>query len=144
MEQVGPHCTDYHEIRYLNIFTKFVQKIHVSLKFDKNIRYFTWRTIYIHDHISLNSCYNEKCYTQKLYTKIKIHNLSSETFPRKSCRFQIMWKNILQPDRPQMATWPMRISRWTPKTTNTHMLYILLFHSNSCCLNASHCQGICK
>ena len=37
------------------IFQKSVEKIQVSLKSDKNNRYFTWRPIYIFDHISLSS-----------------------------------------------------------------------------------------
>jgi len=31
-----------------------------------------------------------------------------------------MWKNIVEPDRPQMTVWPMRISRWAPKATSKH------------------------
>jgi hypothetical protein len=41
MEQLGSHWTDFHEIRYLSIFLKFIEKIQVSLKYDKNSRYFT-------------------------------------------------------------------------------------------------------
>jgi hypothetical protein len=33
---------------------------------------------------------------------------------------EIMWKNIVEPDRPQLTIWRMRISRWMPKATNTH------------------------
>ena len=55
MEQLGSHWTDYHEIWHLSIFRKYVEKIQVSLKSDKNKGYFTWRPIYIFDHISLNS-----------------------------------------------------------------------------------------
>ena len=33
------------------IFRNFIEKIQVSLKSDKNNRYFTWRPIYIFDHI---------------------------------------------------------------------------------------------
>ena len=40
-------------------FRKHVEKIQVSLKSDKNNGYFTWRTLYIFDHISLNSSKNE-------------------------------------------------------------------------------------
>jgi len=36
------------------MFRKFVEKIQVSLKSDKNNGYFTWRPIYIFDHISLS------------------------------------------------------------------------------------------
>jgi hypothetical protein len=37
---VRPHRTDFHEIRYLSIFQKSVQKMQVPLKSDKNNSYF--------------------------------------------------------------------------------------------------------
>ena len=37
-----------------------------------------------------------------------------------------MWKNIVQPDRPQTTILHIRISRWIPKATNTHSQYALL------------------
>jgi hypothetical protein len=55
MEQLGPHLTDFHEIWYSSVFRKPVEKIHVSLKSDKNNGYFTWRRLYIYNSISLNS-----------------------------------------------------------------------------------------
>ena len=55
MEQVASHWTDFHEIWYLNIFRKSVQKIQVSIKSDKNNGHFTWRPIYISGHITLRS-----------------------------------------------------------------------------------------
>ena len=55
MEQVGSHWADIHEIWRLNIFWKSVKKIQVSLKSDKNNRYFAWRVIYIFDFIMLSS-----------------------------------------------------------------------------------------
>jgi len=39
----------------LSIFRKSVEKIQISLKSEKNNRYFTWRPIYMCDHISLIS-----------------------------------------------------------------------------------------
>ena len=39
MEQRGCYWTNFHEIWYLSIFRKYVQKIHVSLKYDENKRY---------------------------------------------------------------------------------------------------------
>ena len=33
--------------------------------------------------------------------------------------FQEMWKNILEPVRPQMTTWRMRVACWILKATNT-------------------------
>jgi hypothetical protein len=41
-EQHGSHWTDFHEIWYLSIFRKTVEKIPVSLTSDKNNGYFTW------------------------------------------------------------------------------------------------------
>jgi len=36
-----------------------------------------------------------------------------------------MWKNALEPDRPQMTIWRMRIARWIPKATNKHQEYAI-------------------
>jgi len=47
MEQLGSHWMDFHEIWYLSIFRKPVEKIQVSLKSDQNNRYFTYTPIYI-------------------------------------------------------------------------------------------------
>jgi hypothetical protein len=40
MEQLGSHWMDFHEILYLSIFQKPVEKIQISLKSDKNNGYF--------------------------------------------------------------------------------------------------------
>ena len=37
-----------------------------------------------------------------------------------------MWKNIVKPDRPQTIMWRMRVACWIPKTTNTHLEYVIL------------------
>jgi len=37
-----------------------------------------------------------------------------------------MWKNIVEPDRPQMAIWRMRIACWITNATNTHSEYVIL------------------
>ena len=66
MEELGSHWTDFYEIWYLSIFRKLVGKIQVPLKSNNNNQYFTWRPIYIFDHMSLSSSYNEKYFRQKL------------------------------------------------------------------------------
>jgi hypothetical protein len=43
---------------------------------------------------------------------------------RKSCVCEVMWENIVQPDRPQK--WRMRIACWITKATNTHSEYVTL------------------
>ena len=46
MEQLGFYWTDFHEILYLFMFRKTVDKIQDSLKSDNNNGYFTWRLTY--------------------------------------------------------------------------------------------------
>jgi hypothetical protein len=48
-EELGSHWTDCHEIWFLSIFRKSVEKIQVWLQSDKNNGYFTWRPMYICD-----------------------------------------------------------------------------------------------
>jgi hypothetical protein len=40
--------------------------------------------------------------------------------------YEIMWKNIVERVRPQMAKWRMRIACWIPKATDTHSEYVTL------------------
>jgi len=39
--------------------------------------------------------------SDKVVEKVKTHSLCSITFFRKSCLWEIMWKNMAQPDRIQ-------------------------------------------
>jgi len=58
--------------------------------------------------------------------------------PENRAVYEIMWKNIVQPDRQQMTIWRMRIAWWIPKATNTHT------HTNSRLCNTygfSHCNS---
>jgi hypothetical protein len=34
--------------------------------------------------------------------------------------YEVLWKIIVEPDRPQMTVGRMRIADWIPKATNTH------------------------
>ena len=55
MGQLGSHWTDFHEILYLSILRKSVEKIQIPLKSDKNNGNFTWRPVYIFNNILLIS-----------------------------------------------------------------------------------------
>jgi len=37
-----------------------------------------------------------------------------------------MWKNMVDPDRPYVTMWRMRIASWVPKATYAHSQYIIL------------------
>jgi hypothetical protein len=108
MEQLGSQRTDFYEIWHLSICRKSIQTAQVSLISDKNNGYFTWRPIYIFVQISLSSSQNEKCFRQKLCINSK-HTLYVQEFFFFENRavYEIMWKNTVQPGRPQMAIWRM-------------------------------------
>jgi hypothetical protein len=99
MEQLGFQWKDTHDTGYLRVFWKAIDKIHVSLKSDKNNRYFTQRPMYIFDHISLSSSYNKTFFT-KVAEKIKLYILYSVTFFENCALYVTMWKNTAEQGRP--------------------------------------------
>ena len=40
--------------------------------------------------------------------------------------YEIMWKNILEPGRPQMTIWRMCIACWVSKATSRHSEYVII------------------
>jgi hypothetical protein len=100
--KLGSHWTDFHKIWYFNfLFVKFVDKIQISLKSDKNNGYFTWRRVYIHN-ISLNPFTNKMRLRRKVYRKSKHISCSLIYFVWKNrAGYEIVWKNIVEPDRPE-------------------------------------------
>jgi hypothetical protein len=60
---------------------------------------------------------------EKIQTRV---SRSKKYFPQNVAVYQIIWKNIVDPKRPQMTVWGMRIACWIPKSKNTHSEYVLL------------------
>jgi hypothetical protein len=56
----------------------------------------------------------------KVAEKLETHSLYSVPFLENRAVHEIMWKNIVERGRPQMAIWHRRIACWIPKATNTH------------------------
>jgi hypothetical protein len=55
------------------------------------------------------------------------HVLYSITFFKKYYAiYEIMWKNIVEPGRPQMIIWHMHSACWVFKSTNTHSVCVTL------------------
>jgi hypothetical protein len=52
-------------------------------------------------------------------------NLCSVNVFRKSCRYEIMWKNVVDPDMEQVIKWRVRSAWWIPKAKNTHSDYVI-------------------
>jgi len=87
-------------------------KIHVWVFFGKmpcksvNNGYFAKIYLYVYDHISLSSSWNKKYFRPKLLRKSKhtVYVLFFFFFFLKNLAiYQIMWKNTVEPDRPQMT-----------------------------------------
>jgi hypothetical protein len=57
--------------------------------------------------------------------QIKTHVLFSITFSKILPFYEKMWKNMVQPNRPQMTIRRMRSACWIPKTTSIHSEYVI-------------------
>jgi len=86
---------------HLSICRKYVEKIQVPLKPDKNNCYCTRKRECIYDRLSLNSSSNEKCFRQKLRRKSKHAIYVLWFFSYKSCR---LWDNVENYDKAREAT----------------------------------------
>jgi len=62
----------------------------------------------------------------KFVEKIKTNIFYSITFIRKSCLYEIMWKNMVERDRPQVTIWRMRVTCWIPKAKDRHSEYVII------------------
>jgi hypothetical protein len=64
---------------------------------------------------------------KNIIEKIKTHILCSITFILKNCAiYEIMWKNIVEPDMPQVTIRHMQFTCWVLKATNTHSECVIL------------------
>jgi len=62
----------------------------------------------------------------KAVEKIKGTFLFNNLFSTNRAIYEIMWKNTVEPGRPQMAIWWMCIACWLPKATKTCSEYVIL------------------
>ena len=58
--------------------------------------------------------------------KIKTHILCSIAFSKNRYVYEIMWKNVVEPDGPQMTIWRMSIACWIIKATDRRPEYLIL------------------
>jgi len=56
--------------------------------------------------------------------------------------FEIMWKNIEEPGRPQMTIWRMRVACGVPKATDTHSECAILTVFSTASMVAPHCYVV--
>jgi len=73
---------------------------------------------------------SDKSCTENQNTHFMSNN--SFFFPENRADYEIMWKNTVELERPQMKIWRIRTACRIPMATNTHSEYvILLFHGNN-------------
>jgi len=59
--------------------------------------------MYIYDNVALQSSWNEKYFRKKLSTKSKHILCSTNISPKNGAVCDLMWKDMVQPDRLQMT-----------------------------------------
>jgi len=126
MEKLGSHWTNFYEIWYWNIFRKFVDKIQVSIKSDKNNEYFTWIPMYI-TVISRWILLKWHCWDKYCRDNQNAHLMFSDFFFVVVVENRAMYETLLkEPDRPQMAIRRMRIACQITKATNARSECVIL------------------
>jgi len=65
---------------------------------------------------------SDKSCTEYQNTHFVLHN----PFPKNRTVYEIMWKIIVQPDRPQMTILRLRAACWITKATDTHSECVIL------------------
>jgi hypothetical protein len=119
-ENLGSHWRDFHKIWIASIFRKSVEIIQILLKYNKNNGHFLWRPIYIAEFFTWREMFQTKVIvrsTKHIFCSIKFF------FPESLAVFEIMLRNIVQPDRPQttIKIWRMRFACWIAKARNTRL-----------------------
>ena len=130
---------------FVYFFRDSVGKIQVSLTSDKNSRNFTSRPMYMSDKTTL-SFLGMRNVSVKSCREDQNTRFTSTNFFLKCAVYEIMWGNIVEPDRPRITIWLMHMARWIPKSRNTDSenWYILLFHCNNSLIFRSyvHCLSL--
>ena len=131
-KQLGSHWTDFHEIYYFRIFQKSVEKILVLYP-TRMTGYFTWVPIYIFLIISRSVLLRMRNISDKTVEKIKTHMLfSNSPTPDIRAVYDIIWRNVLEPERLQTYAHITYCFSTATVVTRTCLLLTLCVHCLSC------------
>jgi hypothetical protein len=111
MEQDGPHWTDFHEILYLTICRKSVEKTEASLQCDNNNGTSHADRRYTLTIISCPILLRIRNVQTKVLGKSKHKFYVRYLFFRELCRSLGNVQNIVQPERPQVTIWRIHSAR---------------------------------
>ena len=103
MEQLGFRLADFYDIEYLKLFRKYIKIVRVSLKSDNNngtLHEDLCRFIIISRAIILRirNVSDKSCGENQ-----NTHFMSNKFFSENRAVYEIMWKNMVEPDRPQIT-----------------------------------------
>jgi hypothetical protein len=120
-------------------FEKYIQKVTVPVQSNKNSG--TSRADRQYNFDTARSFSSVPQLSHKALYREQKHTLCSAVFSFYRAVYKIMWRNVMELDRPQMAIWRMRIASWVPKAINAHSEYVVLtaFHCNDVCTNEPQC-----
>ena len=122
MDQLGSNWTNFHELWYLSIFRKSVQKIQVLLMPEKvtgTVHEDKYRFLFVSRSFLLRM----RNVPDTFSYKIKTHNYHSTTFSRNSYN---LWDNVEKYCMlGQLTTRRMGMACWIHKVTNTHSECVL-------------------
>jgi hypothetical protein len=120
MEQLGSHWADSQWSWFWSVLRNSVAQIQVSVNSEKNDRYFTWKPVNILI-ISRSVFLRMRNISDKSWIENQnSHFMFNNCFVENGVVYEIIWKNIVEPGRPQMTIWFMFIACWMPKAANAH------------------------
>jgi len=116
-EQLVSHWTDFHEIWYINMF----QNLSIKFNFYLNRTRITvlHMKTKIFDHISLSASENEKC-SKLCRENQSTHFVSNTPLSEIHGVYEVMYKNIVDSDRPHVIIRRMRSACCITTATYTH------------------------
>ena len=62
----------------------------------------------------------------KVVEQTETYIVHSITFYENCAVYEIIWTNVVEPERPQMTIWHMSFPCWISKATNIHSEYVIL------------------
>ena len=132
------HWKDFHEIWYFSIFWESVKNIKALFKSDKN-------TGTLHEPLyTFIIVFQWLLLKVRNVSDIKTHKLCSTPFSKNHAIYEIMLKNMAEPNRTQTTMQYSACALHTGHlrliyTHTQNMLQLLLFHSNNGYTNAPQC-----
>ena len=128
IEKLGSQWTNFHEICYLSTFfskicrenSNFI-KILTIINATLQEHQYTFLIISRSVLLRMKNVSDKNCRENQ-----NTHFVFSNLFSKNRPLYEIMCKNIVEPDRLHMTIWHMRIACWIPKATYTHSEYVIL------------------